>query len=579
MARPAPSPLVRQVARARRRLFLQGLLERTAKAWVGALTLAAVWFLVEPFVLPDAVPWLRWAVLGGLVGVATVAAVVWSVLGLPSRVAAALELDRRFQLKERATTSLTLAPDEVAGGAGQALLDDANRRVEPLRVGDRFPVRLPWTAALVPAFAGLLALLALFYKPMTGPARAGDADEPLAQAREVQAEIDQKMKQLVKKTRPTTPEDKPKSEELQRIEGELEKLARQPHETKEQAREVIKDATQLEEQIKQREKELAEKAAALKEQLKQIERTGKKDKKDGPADKLDKALQQGDVNKAKDEADRLAKRLKANEEAEKLKQRLDDPKASEEEKKEAKEQLEKKKDEQLTGEQKEKMQEQLKDIQDKLERLTRNKDEADRLREMARRGELDQEQLQRELDQLEKNSQKLDQEMPDLKEAAQKLAECQKCLKEGKEGEAAQKLAEAAAKLGRCDPNGEQQDLAEQLKQLQEAKKAMCQALDGKPIPAAGRRPEGKDHETGHTEERVRSELDKGRLQVVDYVPGDGFKGPRTPDQLKEEIRKAAQEAPEAIDRQRLPRSASDMARGFFDKMRGPEKDGKKMDK
>lgn len=577
MTRAAPSPLVRQVARARRRLFLQDLLERTVRAWVGALTLAAVWFLVQPFVVPEAEPWLRWAVLGGLAGAATVAAIVWSVLRLPSRVAAALELDRRFQLKERATTSLTLAPDEAASGAGQALLDDANRRVEPLRVGDRFPVRVPWTAALVPAFAGLLALLALFYKPMTGPARAGDADEPLAQAREVQAEIDQKMKQLVKKGKPATPEDKPKSEELKRIEGELEKLARQPHETKEQAREVIKDATQLEEQIKQRDKELAEKAAALKEQMKQIERTGKKEeKKDGPADKLNKALEQGDVNKARDEADRLAKRLKANDEAEKAKQKLEDPKASEEEKKEAKEQLEKQKDQRLTGEQKEKMREQLKDIQNQLERLTRNKDEADRLREMAKRGELDQEQLQRELDQLEKNSQKLDEEMPDIKEAAEKLRECQQCMKEGKDGEAAQKLAEAAAKLGKCDGNGERQDLADQLKQLQEAKKAMCQALDGKPIPAAGRRPEGKDHETGNTEERVRSELDKGRLQVVDYVPGDGFKGPRTPDQLKEEIRKAAQEAPEAIDRQRLPRSASDMARGFFDKMRGPEKDGKK---
>ena len=35
------------------------------------------------------------------------------------------------------------------------------------------------------------------------------------------------------------------------------------------------------------------------------------------------------------------------------------------------------------------------------------------------------------------------------------------------------------------------------------------------------------------------------------------------------EIRRASQEAPEAIDRQRLPRSAGDMARGYFDKLRG----------
>ena len=41
---------------------------------------------------------------------------------------------------------------------------------------------------------------------------------------------------------------------------------------------------------------------------------------------------------------------------------------------------------------------------------------------------------------------------------------------------------------------------------------------------------------------------------------------------MTEDIRRAAQEAPEAIDRQRLPKSAGDMAKGFFDKLRGPEK-------
>jgi hypothetical protein len=70
--------------------------------------------------------------------------------------------------------------------------------------------------------------------------------------------------------------------------------------------------------------------------------------------------------------------------------------------------------------------------------------------------------------------------------------------------------------------------------------------------------------------------MDKGRLQVIDHVPGDGFKGPRKPAEMTEEIRRASQEEPEAIDRQRLPRSASDMARGYFEKLRGPERDGKK---
>ena len=140
-------------------------------------------------------------------------------------------------------------------------------------------------------------------------------------------------------------------------------------------------------------------------------------------------------------------------------------------------------------------------------------------------------------------------------------------------------MSEAAAKLAKLDPNGECKELQEQLRQLQAARQAVCQALDGKPVPGAGKRPEAKDGETAAKEEWSHSQMDKGRLQVIDHVPGDGFKGPRKPAEMTEEIRRASQEEPEAIDRQRLPRSASDMARGYFEKLRGPEREGKKADK
>jgi hypothetical protein len=149
-------------------------------------------------------------------------------------------------------------------------------------------------------------------------------------------------------------------------------------------------------------------------------------------------------------------------------------------------------------------------------------------------------------------------------------------MKDGKEGEAAKKLAEATKMLAQLDPNGECQELQQQLQQLQQARRAMCQALDGKPVPGAGRRPETPDGKTGSKEEWARSQVDKGRLQVIDHVEGDGFKGPRKPAEMAEEIRRAAQEEPEALDRQRLPRSASEMARGYFEKLRGPDRDEKK---
>src|SRR5207237_5003784 len=141
-----------------------------------------------------------------------------------------------------------LAPEQEGTPAGQALLADVNQRINNLDVGSRFPLRLGWTAALVPACAALLALVAVFYQPIKGQARTtarNDGSEAAANA----AEIDRKMQQLKKTTAEKKPVDQPKSEEMERLLGELDKLASRPHETKEQVRERVKEMTALEEQM------------------------------------------------------------------------------------------------------------------------------------------------------------------------------------------------------------------------------------------------------------------------------------------------------------------------------------------
>jgi hypothetical protein len=61
-------------------------------------------------------------------------------------------------------------------------------------------------------------------------------------------------------------------------------------------------------------------------------------------------------------------------------------------------------------------------------------------------------------------------------------------------------------------------------------------------------------------------------VRVVDTAPGKGIKSPKTQEELREDIQRASQEAPEAIDRMRLPKSAGDMTRGYFDKLRASDK-------
>jgi hypothetical protein len=574
MARSHSTPLDRQVARVRRRLFLQTLLELLVWSWVGALVLAVGWFLTEPYLRPGAVS-LRWEVVGGLCCGGAILALVLAVRQRPSALMAALALDERFQLKERVTTALSLSQTEQATSAGHALLADVNARLGGLHVGDRFPFRLPRSSVLVPVAVLALVLLAFFYNPVLNPVQAVEK-EPLVDSPVAKAQIDKALRPLHKKPVNKAGE-RPKSEELQKLEAELDRLAQKSHDTREQARQLVKDITNAEDEVKKREKQLADRVDALKEQMKQAERLSKTDKKDGPAKKLDQALDQAAFKKARDEAERLGKQLQADEEVARLRKKMKDDKLTDEQKQEMREQLEQLKDQELSREQKEQMQQQLQDIKDKVERLTRSDEAKQRLRDLQRQGAINKEELERELDQLEKNLAKLDDKtLQELKELAEKLGQCQKCMKEGKEGEAAQKLAEAAAQLAKLDPKGENQELQQKLRELQAARQAVCQALDGKPVPGAGQRPEARDGGTDSKEEWAHSQMDKGQLQVIDHVPGDGFKGPRKPAEMTEEIRRASQEEPEAIDRQRLPRSASDMARGYFEKLRGPDRDGKK---
>src|SRR6516165_5826513 len=110
MADSVRSVLQRQVSRAGRRLFVQTFVDMLIWCWVAALAVSAGWFLTWVYAFGQRVDGQCWAVTGGALGVGLVLAVVLALFRAPSRLAAALLLDDRFGLKERVTTSLTLAP-------------------------------------------------------------------------------------------------------------------------------------------------------------------------------------------------------------------------------------------------------------------------------------------------------------------------------------------------------------------------------------------------------------------------------------------------------------------------------------
>jgi hypothetical protein len=710
MAQSNASELGRQLARARRRLVLGTLLAALAWSWVVALVLSVGWFVAQPYLFGGAPLWVRWAVVGGLTGAASLVALVVALLRAPTPVAVALSLDERFGLKERVTTSLMLRPEQAATPVGQALVADANARVAPLRVGDRFPVRLPWKPGALATLGALaLVLLALLWQPRPAGTTASAADDTALSAT-TKAELEKKLNQIVKRTA-RKPTDPPPPKDLESIQAKVEELVRRPYKTEDDLRKGIKDATSLEDELRKRQKAEADRDDALKEQMKQqAERLRKKKKdKEGPAEDFSKALSEADFKKAQDEAERLSRKLAEEAERDRLRKKLKDDKEkltpeqrkqaeddlerlererkkqeeeqdrlrkklkdkdkelTPEERKQAEddlerlereqkkqeeeqdrlrkklkdddkkekldreqrkaaedklEKLEKKKDE-LTPKDKEDLKEQLKDAQDQLERLTRDKEEQkkdledkqkkldeeqkkleDKQKELEKKKQeegADKEQLDREQQKLQQEKQKLqeekdkleqekqqaekqgekgggadEQDKKDLKEAAKKLAESREALAKGKNEEAAQKLAEAGKQLGKLDRENQSRELQREMQKAQQVRRSLARALSNRGGPGAGKRPEGDGGKTGEEDVRVGGEVDKGRLEVIGTGPPGGFKGPRAPSEMREEIRRAAQEAPAAIDRQRLPPAAKKMARGFFEKVRGPDKEKEK---
>lgn len=533
------TPLHRQVARVGRRLWLQTLANQLIWCWTVGLAVAVGWFLLQPFLIDRPPAWLRWAVAGGALALATVLAGLFAWLRRPSAVVAALSLDERFGLKERVTTSFTLTPEQRTSPAGQALLQDVTERVAKLDVTSRYPLHMSWTASLVPACAIALTLVALFYQPPRGPAGAKADEGPMPVAAADKQDIDKKV-DLLKKPAAVQAKDDKKSAELEKIEEELDKIASRPRDNQEQLRERIKELAPLEDQLAKREKQLADRSQSMKQQLQQLDRLTKQNSQEGPAKDLQNALSQGNFDKAQEEIERLSKKLKDNE---------------------------------LSAKDKEQLARQLDNFKDKIDELNRlqkaKEEELQQLIKEAKDSGRDAEALERELQKMQQQGDKL----KDLQDLAKQMEACKQCLQNGDADGAAGQLQGAGEKLKKLGATDKElQDIQDRLQRMRDARESMCKGCKGdKPGDGpggegigSGRRPDGQDQPYRSYDDKAKADFDhKGQIRVEGYVPGQAYKKP-TKLEIEGEIRQASQEAPEAIERQRIPKAARDMARDYF---------------
>ena len=530
----------KQVRRVRRRLLFRVGVESVMLCWAVGFLAIMFWFLLRPFVLHGLDDAVKWGVPAGLFGASTLAGLLLAWLRRPNLVASSMALDEKFGLKERVTTLLTLSADQVNTPVGNALVRDVTEHLTKLRVASEFPLRISWRRLAVPAGALALALLAALIDPMLGDMRLlprALAELPKAPKIEVK-EIQQQLDNLKKVVAERNQEEQLKSEALKELEKEFEKLLNQPIEkNEEKIRERVNEMRKLEDKMKDRMeglKEKAEKIDALKKQLEQLGREKDDAMKDGHAKDFEDALMKGNLEKAKAALEQLVKDLKNGK---------------------------------LNEAQQKELAEQFKKVQDKLQKLMENDDFMKKLKQDLKEGKIKKEDMEREMDRFK-----------DLQELTDILGDCQECLGKGDSKNAGEKLDDLAKRLGDGElTDQELRDLLRDQEEIGDAMRLLMRGLEGEGVEGDGlegggspgtRRPiDPNDPDTKPKNEKQRADVNpKGQQRITGYARGGNFKKvPATA--VEGTFRQAAQDAPEALDRQRIPEDAADIAKGYFNKL------------
>ncbi len=543
-----------QVRSARRRLILGRFGQALCVTLFAGLIVATVAIAV-PALRALQVDYNTWvyAWLGGAAVAAIVAAAAYSLLTAPSLETVATEVDKRFGLRERLSSSLSLEEMDRESDFGIALLADAEKRAAQLHIADRFqikPSKLGWLpVSLVPVLAIMLLLVEPAKESDAGSTRKVDAVE----AKQVQSVADQLKKRIVQQKRKAEADGLKESQELfERMEAELNKITKREDMSRKDAMIAMND---IKKQLEERREQLGS-SEQMRRALSQMQGL-----ESGPGEKVAKSIEKGNFGEAKEMAKQLASKMR-------------DGKLTEQEKEQLKKQVEA-------------MQ---KALEKAVEQHEKAKEELERKIEEARqKGDgAEAAKLQQELNQMRQK----DSQMQQMKQMAESMSNAAKAMQQGDASQAADAMEQMADQLGDMQQEmSELEDLESALDQLSQSKNQMrcqscggagCQQCQGNGFGQGmdgngegnglgkgsgyGDRPELED-ETNTYETQVRGDVKKGKAIIAGFADGANRKGV-TREAVKAAIQSELSKESDPTENATLPRAEREHAQQYFDQLR-----------
>lgn len=539
-----------QVKAARRRLILGKLGRALCVTLFAAAVIAAVAIAVPAVWVVDVAfdTWVTGWIIASAV-TAVLAAAAYALATAPTKQAVAAEVDRRFGLRERLSSSLSLDPRSRESGFGSALVADAEKRAGQLAVAERFSLRPSRWSWLPVSVVPVLAIVVLLAEPAQRSTASSRTAAEVAETEQVKTAASQLKKRIQQQRRKAEAEGLKEAQELfEKLEADLDKIAQRD---KLDRKEAMIELNDLKKQLEERREQLGT-PDQMRRAMAQMEGL-----ESGPAEKTAKAIQRGEFDKAREMVKELADKLR-------------DGKLSEDEKKQLKKQVEQiKKQLEQAAEQHE---QKKKDLQRQIEQARRE----GRKEEAA--------EMQQKLNQLQAQ----DGQMQQMRQMAEALGGAAQAMQQGDGAQAADALEALSGQLGELQEEmSELEDLDAALDQFSQSKNQMrcqkcggggcqgCQGFGGMGQqsgngmgegPGYGDRPES-DGDTNTYETQVRGNVKRGKAVIAGFADGPNRKGISRED-VKRAVEGALSEQSDPLENQTLPRDEREQTQQYFDRLR-----------
>ena len=536
-----------KVRSARRRLMLGRFGQALCVTLFAALLIATVAIALPAlrFMNLDIEVW-NYSWIGGCLAAAFAAAGIYSLVTAPSIETVAAELDRRFGLRERLSSSVAMSEDDRESSFGLALVADADKRADKIDVAERFTLKPNKIGWLPMSIIPVLVVVLMLAEPMKETSAGITPAANKAEVKQVQTAASQLKKRIQQQRRKAEAEGLKEAEDMfKKMESQLDKVTKRKDLNRKDAMIAMND---LKKQLEERRQQLGS-TEQMKRALSQM-----KGLEAGPGEKVAKAMEQGNFAKAQEMVKDLANKMRQGQLSEKEKEQL----------KNQVQQMQKAFDKAVQEHEQKKQ-----ELKNKIEQA-RNEGRSDEASK-----------LQQKLNQMQQK----DSQMQKMKQMAESMKNAAQACEQGDAGQAADAMEQMSDQLGQMQQEmSELEDLDSALDSLSESKNQMrCQQCQGGGCKqcqgqgqgqgqglgqgkGAGDRPEAEE-DTNTYETQVRGQVKKGKAVIAGFADGPNRKGV-TREDVKQAIQGSLGDPSDPSENQTLPRAEREHAQQYFDRLR-----------